>query len=94
MNPGSLPDWPLEQQRVLFELLGDTRKTIGVELTESLVMVPIKSVSGILFTNEEEFASCRRCSRQGCPGRRVPYDPELYDRKYRDPSKTSHSGQA
>ena len=83
MNPGSLPDWPLEQQRVLFELLGDTRKTIGVELTESLVMVPIKSVSGIVFTNEEEFSSCRLCPREGCPGRRVPHDPELYERKYR-----------
>jgi hypothetical protein len=92
MNPGSLPDWPLEQQRVLFELLGDTQKTIGVELTESLVMVPIKSVSGIVFTNEEEFTSCQLCPRKSCPGRRVPYDPELYDRKYRDPSQTSHSG--
>ncbi len=37
MSPGSLPDWPLEEQRVLFKLLGDTRKTIGVELTESLL---------------------------------------------------------
>ncbi|MCX5838382.1 MAG: vitamin B12 dependent methionine synthase [Deltaproteobacteria bacterium] len=94
MSPGSLPDWPLEEQRVLFELLGDTRKTIGVELTESLLMVPVKSVSGIVFTSEEGFASCRLCPREGCPGRRVPYDPELYARKYRDPSQTSRSEQS
>ena len=74
MSPGSLPDWPLEEQRVLFELLGETRKTIGVELTESLFMVPVKSLSGIVFTNEEGFASCQLCPREGCPGRRVPYE--------------------
>jgi hypothetical protein len=85
MSPGSLPDWPLEEQRVLFELLGDTGKAIGVELTESLLMVPVKSVSGIVFANEEGFASCQLCPREGCPGRRVPYDPVLYERKYRNP---------
>jgi hypothetical protein len=85
MSPGSLTDWPLEEQRVLFELLGDTRKTIGVELTESLLMVPTKSVSGLVFTNEEGFASCQLCPREGCPGRRFPHDPGLYDRKYRAP---------
>jgi hypothetical protein len=94
MSPGSLPDWPLEEQRVLFELLGDTRKTIGVELTESLVMVPIKSVSGIVFTNEEGFASCQLCPREDCPGRRVPYDPGLYERKYRDPTQISRLEQS
>jgi hypothetical protein len=92
MSPGSLPDWPLEEQRVLFELLGDTRKTIGVELTESLLMVPIKSLSGIVFTNEEGFASCQLCPREDCPGRKAPYDPGLYERKYRDPSQNSRLG--
>jgi hypothetical protein len=94
MSPGSLPDWPLEEQRVLFELLGDTRKAIGVELTESLFMVPVKSVSGIIFANEEGFASCQLCPREDCPGRKAPYDPGLYERKYRDPSQTSHLGQS
>ena len=30
MNPGSLADWPLAQQRPLFSILGDTESTIGV----------------------------------------------------------------
>ena len=92
MSPGSLRDWPLEEQRVLFKLLGDTRTTIGVELTESLVMAPIKSVSGIAFANAENFSNCRLCPREGCPGRAVPFDPEQYDRKYRVPLQTSQLG--
>jgi hypothetical protein len=86
MNPGSLADWPLREQRTLFSLLGDVQATIGVELTSSLLMVPTKSVSGIFFPAEESFASCQLCPRELCPNRRAVYDPELYDRKYRDES--------
>jgi hypothetical protein len=82
MNPGSLADWPLREQLPLFSLLGDVRAAVGVELTKSLLMVPTKTVSGILFPSEETFASCQLCPRELCPNRRAPYDPELYDRKY------------
>jgi len=82
MNPGSLTDWPLREQRPLFALLGDVRSAIGVELTDSLLMVPRKSVSGILFVAEETFASCQLCPRQDCPNRRAPYDAGLFKRKY------------
>lgn len=87
MSPGSLEDWPLEGQKPLFELLGDTEGAIGVRLTESLVMVPTKSVSGILFPTEENFESCQLCPRETCPGRRSPYDPGLYERRYLERSK-------
>ncbi len=83
MNPGSLTEWPLKEQRKLFALLGDTKDAIGVELTESLIMVPLKSVSGISFPAEADFASCQLCPREDCPGRRAPYDATLYERKYR-----------
>ncbi len=83
MNPGSLADWPLAEQRVLFKLLGDTQAAVGVRLTDSLLMTPTKSVSGIWFPTEESFASCQLCPREDCRGRRTPYDKELYDRKYR-----------
>ena len=82
MNPGSLADWPLAQQRVLFALLGDTEATIGVTLTPSLLMVPTKTVSGIAFPTEESFASCQLCPREACPNRRAPYDAGLKERKY------------
>lgn len=85
MNPGSLGDWPISQQRPLFDLLGDVEGTIGVHLKESLLMVPTKSVSGILFPAEESFASCQLCPRDHCPNRRAPYDAALFERKYRTP---------
>jgi len=82
MNPGSLPDWPLEEQRLLFQLVGDTQTSIGVELTENFLMVPIKSVSGLRFPTETRYENCQLCPRDPCPGRRSPYDPELYKRRY------------
>jgi hypothetical protein len=82
MNPGSLPDWPLREQRKLFALLGSPHDAIGVELTESLIMVPIKSVSGIWFPTEVDFASCQLCPRESCVGRQAAYDRTLYERKY------------
>jgi len=83
MNPGSLEDWPIQQQRPLFTLLGDTQASIGVRLTDSLLMVPTKTVSGMVFPTEGSFESCQLCPREQCPGRRAPYDPALYDSKYR-----------
>jgi hypothetical protein len=82
MNPGSLTDWPLREQRPLFGLLGDVKAAVGVELTDTLLMVPAKSVSGIVFVTEETFASCQLCPREGCPNRRTPYDAGLFERKF------------
>lgn len=82
MNPGSLPDWPLPQQAPLFRLLGDVSGAIGVTLSESFVMFPTKSVSGILFPSDGDFASCLLCPREACPNRRRPYDPGLFESRY------------
>jgi len=83
MNPGSLGDWPIREQRQLFALLGDPERSIGVRLTKSYLMIPNKSVSGIRFPAEESYENCQLCPREACPGRRAPYDSDLYDRKYR-----------
>lgn len=83
MNPGSLEDWPISQQVPLFALFGDVPRQLGVGLTESFLMTPIKSVSGIWFQTEKGFQNCRLCPRDECPNRREPYQPELYDREYR-----------
>lgn len=81
MNPGSLSDWPMEEQKKLFALLGDPEKEVGVKLTDSYLMVPIKSVSGIWFPTKVNFENCQLCSRENCPGRRASYDENLA-RKY------------
>ena len=82
MAPGSLADWPIREQRPLFELLGDVEATIGVHLTDSFLMIPNKSTSGVRFPTKKSFESCQLCPREGCPGRRARYDPELYQREY------------
>ncbi len=80
MNPGSLSDWPISEQVPLFALLGDTKQTIGVALTESMMMVPVKSVSGIRFVSDQSFQSCQLCQSETCRARRSPYDAELYEK--------------
>jgi hypothetical protein len=82
MSPGSLADWPIREQRPLFKILGDPTTAIGVTLTDSFLMIPNKSVSGIRFPTEASFESCQLCPREGCPGRRAAYEPDLYERKY------------
>jgi hypothetical protein len=77
MAPGSLPNWPIEQQKPLFRLLGDVQASIGVELTESLLMLPAKSVSGIYFPTETSFFSCQLCPRERCESRKAKYDEKL-----------------
>jgi hypothetical protein len=79
---GSAEDWPITQQKQLFSLFGDVEKLIGVKLTDSCLMIPIKSVSGILFPTEIKFESCQLCPREHCVGRRAPYNPELV-KKYK-----------
>lgn len=83
MNPGSLGDWPIEEQVPLFRLLGDPEAAVGVRLTPGLLMVPSKSVSGIRFPTGEPFESCLLCPRPDCPNRRAAQDPDLYNRRYR-----------
>jgi hypothetical protein len=78
MNPGSLPDWPIEQQAPLFALLGDAAQAVGTRLTGSLVIRPLKSVSGISFVSAEGFVNCSLCPRDRCPSRRAAYDSGLY----------------
>ena len=73
LNPGSLPQWPIEGQRELVRILGDTEETVGVCLTESCLMLPSKSVSGILFQDHTGHVNCALCPRENCPNRRVSF---------------------
>jgi hypothetical protein len=66
----------------LFGLLGDVEAAVGVRLTESFLMLPNKTVSGLVFPTTTSFASCQLCPRAVCPNRRAPYDAELFAQKY------------
>jgi len=81
MRPGSADAsvWPIEQQRGLFALLGDVEQAIGVRLTDSFLMVPNKTVSGVLFPTEVDFRSCEVCHRENCPSRHAAFNKELWE---------------
>jgi hypothetical protein len=77
MSPGSLKDWPIQEQKPLFSMLGDVEGLIGVRLTKNSLMIPRKSVSGICFPKEIRFLSCQLCRRENCPGRQAGFDERL-----------------
>ena len=81
MAPGSadIDVWPVEEQRKLFSLFAGKCCEIGVVLTESCLMLPNKSLSGIIFETEEDFLSCQLCRRENCPDRKVGFDESLYN---------------
>lgn len=82
MNPGSLRDWPIENQADLFSLFEGNAAKIGVRLTESFLMIPAKTVSGIHYLTEDSFESCQLCMRENCQGRRAAFNRDLYEKKY------------
>lgn len=66
-------DWNIGQQRMLFHALTGNR--LGVHLTGECLMIPQKSISGIVGIgspngNVENYNPCQLCSKQDCPGRR------------------------
>jgi len=73
-SPGSTAYWDLRQQRVLFDVLGgeEVENVIGVRLNESYIMIPRKSVSGVMGNTEEQFQECQICKRR-CEYRRAPF---------------------
>ncbi len=73
-SPGSSSQWDVSQQRVLFDILGPRKveEEIGVKLNEYCVMIPRKSVSGIMSETEEQFQECQICERR-CEFRRAPF---------------------
>ena len=84
MSPGagSQDLWPIEQQKQLFSIFGNVEDLIGVKLTNSFLMIPNKSVSGIYFPTEIRFESCQLCPRKECLARRAPYNKNLLEAKY------------
>jgi hypothetical protein len=81
MRPGAgdTAVWPIEQQAPLFALLPGVSESLEVRLTDSFLMVPNKTVSGLLFPAEKDFRSCEVCRRTACPSRHAAFNPELWE---------------
>ena len=66
-------DWDINQQRVLFRAIdGDSSR---VYLSEECMMMPQKSISGIIGIGlrdqgVESYTPCETCNNRNCPGRR------------------------
>lgn len=64
-------DWNVKQQKKVFRAMnGDSA---GIQLTEECLMLPRKSVSGIIGIGPREVASynpCQTCGKRNCAGRR------------------------
>ena len=66
-------DWEVSQQELVFRALGEG--TAGIRLTRSLLMIPRKSVSGVIGIGPAEkevdrYNPCGTCKKKDCPGRR------------------------
>lgn len=74
LNPGSIAAWPIAGQQELFAVMGGrefVEQQVGVVYTDSFLMVPNKSVSGIVFESEVFYENCQHCPIEGCPNRRA-----------------------
>ncbi|MFC1985264.1 vitamin B12 dependent-methionine synthase activation domain-containing protein [Chloroflexota bacterium] len=64
-------DWDVSQQKMVFRAMkGDYA---GVRLTDSCLMIPRKSISGIIgigSSEVEEYNPCNNCDKHDCVGRR------------------------
>jgi hypothetical protein len=65
-------DWGLCQQKMVFEAVGGD--SAGIHLTEDCLMLPSKSVSGIIgigpCNSVENYNPCKTCPKYDCPSRR------------------------
>lgn len=74
LNPGSLAGWPVSGQEALFNMLGGpvfVERTIGVTYSDSFLMFPTKTISGIAFESEAFYENCQYCPLDRCPNRRA-----------------------
>ena len=67
-------DWDITQQEALFRIVSGG--AVGVRLTERFLMIPQKSVSGIIGLgppdgNVANYNPCKTCKKDDCPSRRI-----------------------
>jgi cobalamin-dependent methionine synthase I len=65
-------DWRVSQQKMVFRAMGGN--TAGVRLTDGCLMIPQKSISGIIGIGPADkvgnYNPCLTCDKSDCKGRR------------------------
>jgi len=81
MSPGSGTQqlWAIEELKPLFAEIGDVEKEIGVVLTDSCLMLPNKTIAGIIFDSDKPFISCVFCPRKKCEKRQAEFSGNFAD---------------
>lgn len=82
--PGSVYDWSVSDVKDIFALMDGLYQKLNVRVLDSGMIEPIKSVSGLFYATEEEFASCAICPRANCDNRVMEYDEELHHQLVND----------
>ncbi len=72
-------DWHVNQQKILFQSVD--ADSVGVRLTESCMMIPIKSISGVIGLGKLDPAKPPPCvticeKRASCNHKSISWDPE------------------
>ena len=75
INPGHL-DFGVDQQRSIFKILDGSK--IGLSLTDSCLIMPIKSASGLFGLGKgigisKDNHNCQHCTIENCPNRTSEY---------------------
>jgi len=74
-SPGHC-DWDVSQQKTVFHILRED--CAGIRLTDSCLMIPRKSMSGIFGIGDSDITDynpCRTCEKHDCVGRRSAKSP-------------------
>ncbi|MDR3153027.1 MAG: hypothetical protein LBW85_01855 [Deltaproteobacteria bacterium] len=66
VTPGTLEEWPLSEQRPLFDLMGPAAAVKGMALNGRLMLEPTVSGSGIYFHSPSGFHNCYLCRDDEC----------------------------
>lgn len=76
LAPGSLASFPLAAAKTLYRLLRPLPADLGVQQLESAMLMPQKSMLGLVVPVQQAFESCILCPRSSCTSRRSNYQPE------------------
>ena len=78
VNPGSIEDWSTLEIAGIFELMDGKPYELGMELTDSGLMKPSRSVCGFFFESATPYVNCLLCQRQGCAERKAAFDEAMH----------------
>lgn len=79
LSPGSIPDWSVENNKALFDLAANVDE-INVILKGDCFMLPVNSISGVLFSGDKDYINCNLCKKHACIGRKAPFNEKEYSR--------------